>query len=89
VTTTYYDQTCETLKGAKVITAVRDGIWLKLTVIDRSGRLQEIHFSGRTTKGQMYCGKCGEDRQVETVRDKGMAPRSYCNTCGHHWELVA
>lgn len=83
-----FDNTCDGLTGATIHSAHREGIWLVLSFRDRNGRDRVLHFSGRTTKGHAYCGKCGEERMIETVRDKGMAPRSYCNVCGHHWELV-
>lgn len=83
-----YDQTLVTLTGATIHTAKRDGIWLVLTLTDKDGTPHELHFSGRTTKGTAYCGKCGEDRQIETVRDKGMRPRAFCCVCAHDWELV-
>jgi hypothetical protein len=88
VVTGYYDQTCETLTGSTIPSAKRDGIWLVLSITDREGVRREFHLSGRTTKGKAYCGKCGEDRMIQVVRDRGMKPQSYCDTCAHSWELV-
>lgn len=83
-----HDGTLDTLTGATIQRARRDGFWLVLNLVDRDGHAQELHLSGRTTKGQQYCGKCGEERLVEIVRDKGMHPKGYCNQCGHQWEFV-
>ena len=82
------DQTIVTLTGSTVLDARRDGFWLVLKLIDKDGKPHELHFSGRTTKGQAYCGKCGEERLVDIVRDKGRHPQGYCNQCGNRWEYV-
>lgn len=82
------DQTCDTLTGSTIHRATRDGFWLVLHLTDKDGRPHELHVSSRTTKGQAYCGRCGEERMVEAVRDRGMPARAYCNVCGHHWELI-
>lgn len=73
------DQTVDTLTGATVTHAHREGFWLVLQLVTKDGRRTELHLTSRTTRGDARCGRCGEERMVETVRDTGRLPRSYCN----------
>ena len=88
VTVTPHDGTCEDLAGAQIISAHRDGMWLVITYRNRHGVDRVLNFSGRTTRGAVYCGKCGEEKLVDIVRDKGRPPQAYCTVCSNRWELV-
>jgi len=88
-TTASYDSTCDELTGAQIISAHREGMWLVLKFRTRLGEERTQNFSGRTTRGQVYCGKCGEEKLVDIVRDKGRPPQAYCTVCSNRWELIA
>jgi len=88
VMSTPHDGTCDDLTDAHIYSAHRDGMWLVIKYRNRLGLDRVLHFSGRTTRGAVYCGKCGEEKLVDIVRDKGRPPQAYCTVCSNRWELV-
>ena len=88
VTITPHDETCDDLHGAHIYSAHREGFWLVIKYRNRDGLDRVLNVSGRTTRGAVYCGKCGEEKLVDIVRDKGRPPQAYCTVCSNRWELV-
>lgn len=87
VMTTAFDATCDLLAGATIHGARREQFWLVLDLTDRLGVRRELHLTARTTKGEAYCGRCGEERLVEVTTD-ARGRHAFCNACGHKWEVA-
>jgi hypothetical protein len=75
------DGTLDTLTGATILKATRNGIWLDLETT--KGR---VLLSARYARTDLHCLGCGEERLVEVVDTAGIE-EAVCGVCARSWKL--
>jgi hypothetical protein len=75
------DATIDTLTGATILRATRNGIWLELETTKGL-----VILGARATRSDLHCLGCGEERLVEVVQTAGK-DEAVCGVCARSWTL--